>query len=121
MHLSANVLLQGLLPSGTIVRRHFSYEPGEKRLRNSVFRLYSRALLGGRYRLIDFFFSLPPFAPAVRMQRMFNLARRFIVEVETHPINPEEYRFLTRGDLLRWTTDCPHALTFGKAVALQRA
>jgi hypothetical protein len=41
--------------------------------------------------------------------------------VETQPINPEEYRFLTRGDLLRWTTDCPHALTFGKAVALQRA
>jgi hypothetical protein len=121
MHLSANVLLQGLLPSRTIVRRHFSYEPGEKMVRNSVFRLYSRALLGGRYRVMDFFFSLPPFAPAVRMQRMFNLARRFNVEVETHPINHEEYRFLTGGDLLRWTTDCPPALSFGKAVALQRA
>ena len=93
MHLSANVLLQGLLPFGTIVRRHFSYEPGEKILRNSVFRLFSRALLGGRYRITDFFFSLPPFAPAVRMHRIFNLARRFVVEVETHPINPEEYRF----------------------------
>lgn len=121
MHLSANVLLQGLLPSGTIVRRHFSYEPGEKMLRNSFFRLYSRVLLGGRYRVMDFLFSLPPFAPAVRMQRMFNLARRFIVEMETHPINPEEYRFLTGGDLLRWTTDCPPAPTFGKAVTLQGA
>jgi hypothetical protein len=121
MHLSANVLLQGLLPSGTIVRRHFSYEPGEKMLRNSFFRLYSRVLLGGRYRVMDFLFSLPPFASAVRMQRMFNLARRFIVEMETQPLNPEEYRFLTGGDLLRWTTDCPHARTFGKAVTLQRA
>ena len=121
MHLSANVLLQGLLPFGTIVRRHFSYEPGEKILRNSVFRLFSRALLGGRYRVTDFFFSLPPFAPSVRMQRIFNLARRFVVEVETHPINPEEYRFLTGDDILRWTTDCPPALAFGKAVALQRA
>ena len=121
MHLSANVLLQGLLPSGAIVRRHFSYESGEKMLRNSVFRLYSRTLLGGRYRVTDFFFSLPPLVPDLRMQRMFNLARRFIVEVETHPINPEEYRFLTGGDLLRWTTDCPPALTFGKAVTLQRA
>lgn len=121
MHLSTNVLLQRLLPSGTIVRRHFSYEPGEKLVRNSVFRLVSSALLGGRYRVTDFFFSLPPFASLVRMQRIFNLARRFVVEVETHPINPEEYRFLTQGDFRRWTGDCPPALTFGKAVALPRA
>ena len=116
MHLSANVLLQGLLPSGTIVRRHFSYEPGEKMLRNSVFRLYSRALLGGRYRVTDFFFSLPPLAPEVRLQRMFSLTQRSVVELETHPINPEEYRFLTGGDLIRWTMDCPPALNFSNAV-----
>lgn len=121
MHLSANVLLQKLLPSGTIVRRHFSYEPGEKLVRNSVFRLFSRALLSGRYRLTDFFFSLPPFASAVRMQRIFTLARRFVVEIETHPINPGEYRFLTERDFCRWTGDCPPAVTFATASALQRA
>lgn len=119
MHLSTNVLLQGLLPAGTIVRRHFSYEPGEKIFRNSAFRLFSRATLGGRYRVTDFFFSLPPFAPAVRMQRIFNLARRFVVELETHPINSQEYRFLTVGDLFRWTNGCPPAPSFGNAVALQ--
>jgi predicted glycoside hydrolase/deacetylase ChbG (UPF0249 family) len=121
MHLSANVLLQKLLPSGTIVRRHFSYEPGEKLVRNSVFRMFSRTLLSGRYRVTDFFFSLPPFASAVRMQRIFTLARRFVVEIETHPINPGEYRFLTEGDFRRWTGDCPPALTFAAASALQRA
>jgi chitin disaccharide deacetylase len=121
MHLSANVLLEGLLPPGTIVRRHFSYDPGEKIFRNSVFRVFSRALLGGRYRVTDFFFSLPPFSPALRMQRIFNLARRFVVEVETHPINPEEYQFLTDGGLLRFTTDCSPALSFGKTFALLRA
>jgi hypothetical protein len=121
MHLSANVLLQGLLPPGATVRRHFSYEPGEKMLRNSVFRLYSRALLAGRYRVTDFFFSLPPLAPEVRLQRIFSLAQRSVLELETHPINPEEYRFLMGGDLLRWTTDCPSAVTFGRAVALQGA
>jgi hypothetical protein len=119
MQLSANVLLQGLLPRGTIVRRHFSYEPGEKIFRNSVFRLFSCALSGRRYRVTDFFFSLPPFAPPVRIQRIFNLAQSFVVEVETHPINPEEYRFLTEGDFLRWTNDCPPAPSFGSAVALQ--
>jgi hypothetical protein len=119
MHLSANVLLQRLLPHGTIVRRHFSYEPGEKIFRNSVFRLFSCALLGCQYRVTDFFFSLPPFAPPVRIQRIFNLAQSFVVEVETHPIDPEEYRFLTEGDVLRWTNDCPPAPSFGNAVALQ--
>jgi chitin disaccharide deacetylase len=121
MHLSANVLLQGLLPSGTIVRRHFSYDPGEKMLRNSVFRLYSRALLAGRYRVTDFFFSLPPLAPEVRLRRIFSLTQRSVVELETHPVNPEEYRFLTGGDLLRWTTLCPPAATFGKPAVLQSA
>jgi hypothetical protein len=121
MHLSANVLLQGLLPSGAIVRRHFSYEPGEKIFRNSVFRLFSRALLAGRYRVTDFFFSLPPLKPEVRLQRIFNLAQRSVVELETHPINPAEYRFLTGGDLIRWTMDCPSAVTFGRAAALQSA
>jgi hypothetical protein len=121
MHLSANVLLQGLLPSGAIVRRHFSYEPGEKIFRNSVFRLFSRALLAGRYRVTDFFFSLPPLKSEVRLQRIFNLAQRSVVELETHSINPEEYRFLTGGDLIRWTMDYPSAVTFGRAAALQSA
>jgi predicted glycoside hydrolase/deacetylase ChbG (UPF0249 family) len=121
MHLSANVLLQGLLPSGTIVRRHFSYEPGEKIFRNSVFRLFSRALLAGRYRVTDFFFSLPPLAPEVRLQRIFSLTQRSVVELETHPINPEEYRFLTGGDLIRWTMDCPPALNFSNAVGSLQA
>lgn len=121
MHLCANVLIQGLLPSGTIVRRHFSYEPGEKIFRNLAFRLFSRALLTGRHPATDFLFSLPPLVPMTRIQRIFDLARRFVVEVETHPINPEEYRFLTAGDLLCWTTDCPPALNFGKSVVLPRA
>jgi hypothetical protein len=120
MHLSTNVLLQGLLPRGTIVRRHFSYEPGEKIFRNSVFRFFSRTLLGRQYRVTDFLFSLPPLAPPSRIHRIFNLAQNFVVEVETHPINPEEYRFLTGGDVLRWTNDCPPAPSFADAVALQR-
>lgn len=116
MHLATNVLFQRLLPSGMIIRRHFSYEPGEKIFRNSLFRLMTRALVGGRYRTADYFFSLPPFVPLVRLLRIFSLAGRSVVEVETHPINPEEHRFLTGGDLLHWTIGCPLALSFGQAV-----
>jgi hypothetical protein len=119
MHLSANVLLQGLLPHGTIVRRHFSYEYGEKIFRNSIFRLLSSAMLSRHYRFTDFLFSLPPLAPTVRMQRIFNLTRSFVVEVETHPVNPEEYRFLTEADGFRWTNDFPPVPSFVDALALQ--
>src|SRR5258708_23389225 len=38
MHLCANVVLQKLMPRGTIVRRNFSFAAGEKRLLNRLFR-----------------------------------------------------------------------------------
>lgn len=109
MHLSANVLLGSLLPPGTLVRRHFSYESGEKVLRNSVFRQLTRIAMANRHRSVDFLFSLPPLEPPDRLPRIFSLARKFAVEVETHPINPKEYRFLTEGDIFRYAGDCPIA------------
>jgi hypothetical protein len=101
MHLSANVLLGGLLPPGTLVRPHFSHESGEKALRNRVFRQLTHIVLARRHRVVDYLFSLPPFEPPSRLQRIFSLARRSVVEVETHPVNPEEYRFLAGGGILR--------------------
>ncbi len=109
MHLSANVLLGGLLPPGTIVRRHFSHEAREKALRHRVFRRFTDARLKGRYRLADFFFSLIPLEPAERLQHIFSLAAHSSVEVETHPVNPEEFRFLTGGELFRLAGDSPIA------------
>ncbi len=94
MHLCANVLLQGLLPPGTLVRRNFSFRPGEKNLCNRLYRRFVDGLLARRHRLVDFVFSLVPLEPAGRLQRIFSLARQFVVEVETHPVHPEEYRFL---------------------------
>jgi predicted glycoside hydrolase/deacetylase ChbG (UPF0249 family) len=98
MHLCANVVLGGLLPKGTIVRRHFSYEPGEKALRNGIFRQFTNALLSQRHRLVDYFFSLPPLEPPNRLERIFSLASRNAVELETHPVNPKEYKFLIERD-----------------------
>jgi chitin disaccharide deacetylase len=102
MHLCANVVLGGLLPKGTIVRRHFSYEPGEKALRNGIFRQFTNAMLSQRHRLVDYFFSLPPLEPPNRLERIFSLASRDVVELETHPVNPEEYQFLMDGEMFRF-------------------
>jgi chitin disaccharide deacetylase len=105
MHLCANVLLAGLLPSGTIARRHFSFEPGEKRLRNGVFRQLVNLILPRRHRTADFFFSLSPLESSARLQRIFSLARQFTVEIETHPVHQDEYRFLMGDGILRLTRD----------------
>jgi hypothetical protein len=109
MHLCANVLLGRLLPPGTIVRRNFSFQPGEKSFGNRLYRKVVDSLLGRRHHLADFFFSLPPLEPPDRLQKIFSLARKFVVEVETHPLKPEEYRFLAEGEIFRWAGDCPIA------------
>jgi hypothetical protein len=109
MHLCANVLIQRLLPQGTIVRRNFSFERGEKSLWNRRYRSFVDNRLARRHRLTDYFFSLPPLDPPVRLQRIYSLSRRFVVEVETHPVNPDEYSYLAAGQILRDLRDIPIA------------
>lgn len=115
MHLSANVFLSGLLPEGAIVRRNFSFAPGEKSFANRAYRRIVDRALARKHRLADFFFSLPPLEPASRLQRIFSLARHWIVELETHPVNPEEYRFLVGDEILRWTGSLPIAQRYAVA------
>jgi predicted glycoside hydrolase/deacetylase ChbG (UPF0249 family) len=103
MHLCANVLFGRLLPAATIVRRNFSFRPGEKSWINRLYRRATDRMLAKRHKLTDYFFSLPPLEPQSRIDEMFSIARRAIVEVETHPVNPEEYRFLTSGEILHRT------------------
>jgi hypothetical protein len=105
MHLCMNVLLQRLLPKATIVRRNFSFERGEKSLWN---RLYRRAVdhrLARRHRLVDFLFSLSPLEPPGRLRRIYSLVNQSVVELETHPVHPEEYRYLAGGEIFRQIGD----------------
>lgn len=103
MHLCANVLAQRLLPAGSLVRRNFSLAPGEGSPVNRLYRRLVDRWLARRHRLVDFFFSLWPVATPNRLSRILALAREHAVEVETHPVQPAEYRFLVGGELLRRT------------------
>lgn len=105
MHLCANVLFQRLLPPGTLVRRNFSFRPGEKGIVNRTYRRFVDARLTRRHHLVDYFFSLAPLEPEGRLDRIFSLARRHVIEVETHPVQPDEYQFLAAGEIFRWTRD----------------
>jgi hypothetical protein len=101
MHLCANVLLQRLLPAGTFVRRSFSFQPGEKGLVNRSYRRFVDGGLSRHHRLTDYLFSLAPIEPSKRLERIFSLARRAVVEMETHPVRPDEYCFLMGDDFFR--------------------
>ena len=112
MHLCANVLFGRLLPSGTVVRRNFSFESGEKNLFNRSYRSFVDRMLARRHRLTDYFYSLPPIEPPARLEKIFSLSRKFVVEVETHPVNAEEHRFLMGEELRRLVTNSRIATSF---------
>lgn len=112
MHLCANVLVHGLLPAGAFVRRNFCFEPGEKSLWNRLYRRTVDRLLARRHRQTDLFFSLEPLEPRTRVERICALARNAVVELETHPVQPDEYRFLRDAEILRHAPDLrvlPHS------------
>lgn len=94
MHLSANVLLGRLLPRGVIARRNFSFRFGERSVFNVGYRRLSDRLLASRNRLADYMFSLRPIDSG-RLQKILTLAKVSTVELETHPVNADEYSFLT--------------------------
>jgi chitin disaccharide deacetylase len=99
LHLCANVQRADLLPAHTMVRRNFSFQSGEKSWINRVYRKRMDQKLARRHRLVDYLFPLPPLEPA-RLKRIFNLAVDHAVELETHPVNPAEYKFLTGGEII---------------------
>jgi chitin disaccharide deacetylase len=107
MHLCANVMRQQLMPAGTIARRNFTFRGGEKNIVNRLYRKFVDGRLARRHRIVDFLFSMVPLEPAERLKHILSLARDHVVEVETHPVNPDEYRFLMEEGVGRWTEGFP--------------
>ena len=112
MHLCANVLWQQLLPAKTVIRRNYTFRPGEKGWLNRSYRAWQDRGLARRHSLTDYFFSLPPLSPVERLEGIFALAEQSVVELECHPINGDEHRFLTGGGLLERLGNRPIAPSY---------
>lgn len=98
MHLCANILLGGLLPAGTNVRRSKSWFPGEKGAAERFYRRIQTRFLNRRNQTTDYFFDLVPIEQD-RLKKIAALAHHADVEVSAHPEEEREYRFLLNGGL----------------------
>jgi predicted glycoside hydrolase/deacetylase ChbG (UPF0249 family) len=99
MHLCANVVAQKVLPAGTIVRRNFSYWPGERGYANRIYRQWQDRKLARRHRLTDYLFALPELELGGRAGRVMQLVGCSSVEIETHPVNANEYSLLSGSEI----------------------
>ena len=86
MHLCANVLFSRLIPAGMLVRRNFSFWPGEKSLLNRTYRKAVDYWLSRRYQLADYFFDLTQAIRELKFERVAMLAKTSNVELMTHPV-----------------------------------
>jgi predicted glycoside hydrolase/deacetylase ChbG (UPF0249 family) len=93
-HLCTNMLVDRIIPAREKVRRSFSFWPGEKGRLNRGYRALIDRSLSRRYRVTDFFFSLEQCLNGNRLNRVFDLSSRCVVELMTHPANPLEMNYL---------------------------
>jgi len=115
MHLSENVQSGKLLPAGTVVRRNFSFVAGEKSWANRQYRKFMDARLQRRHQLVDYLFSITPIQTE-RLERIFSHAQRAFVELETHPVNADEFAFLTSSEFTRLRNGVAIAPNFSAVV-----
>lgn len=94
MHLCANLVLSGLVPPGTKMRRNFSFWPGEKSFLNRRYRALVDFWLARKHRLADYFFDLTQSIREKKLERVAALARSRNVELMTHPVSAWESEYL---------------------------
>jgi predicted glycoside hydrolase/deacetylase ChbG (UPF0249 family) len=102
LHLWSNMLIGLEIAPGLKVRRSFSVWPGEKGLANRTYRNAVNQWLRWRYVVTDYFFSLGQCLKPLRMERVVELAKHSNVELMTHPVVPEEYRYLQSDEWQKW-------------------
>jgi predicted glycoside hydrolase/deacetylase ChbG (UPF0249 family) len=107
MHLSMNIILNNLIPKGIVLRRNFSFGPGEKNLLNRTYRKLIDIYLSRRYRCTDAFYSIKPLENIQRLERIIRLSLFSSVEISVHPADISECRFLLGSQFRKMIEDVP--------------
>lgn len=112
MHLCTNILASKMIPKGTIVRKTFTFDRGEKGPFNRLYRHILNSHVSRRFISTDCFFSITPVQNHERLHKIFNRAAKETVEIEVHPENKEEIEFLL-SDHFENLMDSIHIGCFG--------
>ena len=94
MHLCSNMVLGRLIPEKSRIRGTFTFHTGEKNFINLCYRYFLTKFLTKHYITTTSFFSIAPIHNEKRINSIFQRAHRENVEVEVHPENHEEKKFL---------------------------
>ena len=111
MHLCANVLIGKILSKGARVRRTFTFYQGEKNSFNRLYRHILDIFVYRRFISTDCFFSILPLQDYERLRNIFKRAISSNVEIEVHPENDDEIKFLL-SDQLQHLIDSVHVGNF---------
>ena len=94
MHLCANMLASKMLPNAARVRRTFTLDSNVKNPFNRLYRLILDIYVSKRFISTDCFFSIAPVHNYERLQNAVKRAMKENIEIEVHPENIEEFKFL---------------------------
>lgn len=96
MHLSFNgfLAIRSKLPTGSLVRRHFTFEKGEKSVFNRTYRRFFDRILDKRFFLWDGMYALQDLLRDGQLERLIARKSDSGIELMIHPIFETEIEFL---------------------------
>jgi len=94
LHLCANMLFAPIFSRGTAIRLTFHFERGEKNFVNRIYRRILNEWLKHRYTTTDRFYSLSQALDSNRLVQIAQLAKRALIELNTHPFQERESKYL---------------------------
>jgi predicted glycoside hydrolase/deacetylase ChbG (UPF0249 family) len=94
MHLSANVLGQGLLPVKARIRGPFTFRAGEKSSMKRWYRGWLAQRVRRNFITPDCLYNVEPIHDTERLRRIAQEAQSRTVELEVHPEHAEQREFL---------------------------
>jgi predicted glycoside hydrolase/deacetylase ChbG (UPF0249 family) len=106
MHLCANMLFSGMIPTGAAVRNTFTFALCEKGVLNTLYRRFLRTWLSRRFVTTDSFFSIAG-TGKTKLSDIIGRAAGESVEIEVHPENTEEKNFLLSDDWINTVRSIP--------------
>jgi len=107
MHLCMNMVIGRIIPSGSRVRRTFTFRRGEKSPWNRLYRHWLDHWVVRRYRTTDAFFSIEPISDRGRVARIVLSARSSHVELMVHPADAAQRAYMMSREFLDLIRDVP--------------